>query len=384
MTHPWFPVALAISGLLVGVGQAQHVVARTEIPRAAQPHLAAGTDDRVWLVYGHLDETPAPAAHGHGQKKTSNQLHERSGAVFVAESKDGGATFGPAVKVARVPQLMLGMRRGPRIAAHEDRLTVTLIAHELLAFNSSDGGKTWSEPITINEVPASAREGLHDLAGAMDGELFATWLDLRSGKMEIWGASSNNAGLTWGKNQQVYRSPDKSICECCQPTALFDGQGNLAVMWRNSIKGFRDMWLTTRPKGAINFAIARKLGEGTWKLNACPMDGGGIVAFGGGDFGAVWQRAGEVFMTRGNGAELSLGKGKQPVAVRANRDEVIAFWQQGTDLVSLRGPNGGEGQKHAGDARFPSLIALPSGNGTILAYERGSGKSGITVVVERL
>jgi hypothetical protein len=52
--------------------------------------------------------------------------------------------------------------------------------------------------------------------------------------------------------------------------------------------------------------------------------------------------------------------------------------------VSLRGPNSGEDQKHAGDARFPALIALPSGSGAILAYERGSVKSGITVIVERL
>ncbi len=326
----------------------------------------------------------AHAAPADGKKQKSHpQPPKRSGDVFVARSNDSGATFAPAVKVAVVPKLMLGMRRGPRIAVHGERLTVTVIAHELLAFTSSDGGKTWSEPVTINEVPTSAREGLHDLAGSSDGQLFVTWLDLRNGKTELWGASSKDSGRTWAKNEQVYKSPDKSICECCHPTALFDAEGNLAVMWRNSIEGARDMWLSTRPKGATKFGAARKLGEGTWQLTACPMDGGLIVALGGGNFGAVWQRAGEIFLSRTGGAEKSLGKGKQPVAVHASGGEALVVWQQGADLVSLRGLNGSP-VKHASEARFPTLVALPGGKGTLLAHERGPAKGPTTVTVERL
>jgi hypothetical protein len=304
--------------------------------------------------------------------------------VFVARSDDGGATFAPANKVASVANLMLGMRRGPRIAAHGNKVTVTVVAQELFAFASNDGGKTWSEPVTINTVPTSAREGLHDLAGASDGQLFVTWLDLRNGKMELWGASSKDGGRTWGKNEQVYRSPDKSICECCHPTALFDADGNLAVMWRNSVEGSRDMWMTTRAKGAAQFTTARKLGEGTWKLNGCPMDGGRIVALGGGNFGAVWQRAGEVFISRAGSAEMSLGKGTQPVAVHATGGEAFVIWQQGADLVSLRGLHGSEPVKHASDARFPSLVALPDGKGALLACERVPAKGATTVTIERL
>src|SRR5690606_22585764 len=101
----------------------------------------------------------------------------------------------------------------------------------------------------------------------------------------------------WSEDQPIYRSPDRSICECCHPTALFDSAGNLAVMWRNSIEGSRDMWLAARPAGATQFSAARKIGEGTWKLDGCPMDGGHIVALGDGNFGAVWQREGDVLMS---------------------------------------------------------------------------------------
>ena len=72
-------------------------------------------------------------------------------------------------------------------------------------------------------------------------------------------------------------------------------------------------WAPTIAEGS-----ARKLGEGSWRLNACPMDGGRIVTLGGGDFGAVRQRAAEAFIRRAEGAEMSLGKGKQPVAIHAD------------------------------------------------------------------
>jgi hypothetical protein len=367
--------------------------AKTVIPEAAQPQLAVTADGRVWLAYGRLMSTPAAATEGHahgttpdgtGHKKGATPQPMRMGDVFVALSNDGGATFAAPVKVAHVPQLMLGMRRGPRIAAHGNRVTVTVVGEQLIAFHSTDAGQTWSGPVTINNVPTSAREGLHDLAAAPDGSLFVTWLDLRNGKTELWGASSNDGGRTWGANEQVYRSPDKSICECCHPSALFDAQGNLAVMWRNSIGGSRDLWMTTRPNGARAFAPAKKLGTGTWKLNACPMDGGRIVALGGRKFGSVWQRGGEVFLTSSDGAETLLGKGKQPLAITRG-DETIVFWQQGDDLVSLRNPKNGRTEKYAANARFATAVTLPGNRGTVLAYEQGGAKDKQPgFVVERL
>ncbi|HUR56888.1 MAG TPA: sialidase family protein [Opitutaceae bacterium] len=351
-----------------------------QVPNVAQPQLTADSDGRVWLVYGQLGEAPpAPAA---GQAHQGHGAPSRPGEVFVACSKDAGATFGPAVKAVTLPKLMLGMRRGPRIATHGDHVTVTMVGDELCAVRSEDGGRTWSQPVTINDVSTSAREGLHDLAAGPAGELFVTWLDLRNGKMELWSATSRDAGRTWAKNQQVYSSPDKAICECCHPTSLFDAEGNLAVMWRNSIEGSRDMWMTTRPKGATQFTPARKLGTGTWKLAACPMDGGRILALGGGKFGAVFQRAGEVFFVAAAGEEKLIGAGKQPIAVRRGGESLI-LWQQGADLVSVSDV-GQPAAKRASDARFPVVVTLPNKGGTVLAYEQGPAKERQPgIVVER-
>ncbi len=392
----------AVAAATAAISFAPRAAARTEIPRASQPQLTVGSEGRVWLVYPQTAAAPAAPDHsghaapteakGHDAKGHEAKSHEakghkkgghgpagRAGDVFVVSSKDGGATFSSPVKVAHVPQLMVGNRRGPRIAAQGDRITVTMIAHELVAFTSTDGGASWSGPVTVNDVPNSAHEGLHDLAGSRTGELFVTWLDLRNGKTELWGASSKDAGRTWAKNELVYKSPDKSICECCHPSALFDADGNLAVMWRNSIEGARDMWLMTRAKDAAQFTAARKLGEGTWKINGCPHDGGTIVSLGGGKFGAVWQRAGEVFLIRADGPEVLLGKGRQPAAAAGEKGPFV-IWNEGTHLVSAPGVTNAPSGKRIADGRFPSLAALPDGKGAVVAYEHGA--KGITI--ERL
>lgn len=315
-----------------------------EIADAQQPQLCAAADGTVWLTYG------------------------RAGSVYVAQSRDGGKSFSQGQPVSTRTDLTFGMRRGPRIAAQGNNVTVAVASDELLGFSSQDGGKTWAGPVSINDTPGSAREGLHDLTVAPDGRLFATWLDQRNGMMEVWGAESTDAGKTWNKNQLVYHSPDKSVCECCHPSALFDEAGNLAVMWRNSIAGSRDLWMAVRKQGEKEFTAGKKLGLGTWPLNACPMDGGRIIALGGGKFASVWQRAGEVFYAPLEGSERRLGEGRQPVAVTKSAGPVV-YWQEGTDLVAAE--VGMPAKKLAPNARFAAAVSLKDG-ATILAYEQSA------------
>jgi hypothetical protein len=344
-------------GLLAAtlIARAEAPARPAEFPDAAQPQLALGAKKQVWLAYGSGIQ------------------------VFAARSDDGGQTFAAAVKIMESPGLKLGMRRGPRIAVGPEGVTVAVMTTELLAFHSSDGGASWSQPVVVNDVPQSAREGLHDLAANGKGELFAAWLDLRNEKMELWGATSRDGGKTWGSNQRLYRSPGGSICECCHPSVLFDADGNLAVMWRNSLEGSRDLLMMTRRAGQTEFGTARKLGEGTWKLTGCPMDGGRILALGGGEFGAVWQRAGEIFLVRGEGAETRIGSGKQPVAVMIKGKPVV-WWQSGADLISSENT-----QPQISDARFPVMISLRDSNGVVLAYERTvTGQKATSVIVQRL
>ena len=139
------------------------------------------------------------------------------------------------------------------------------------------------------------------------------------------------------------------------------------------------MWLTTRVKDTANFTSARKIGEGTWKINGCPHDGGTLAALGGGKFGAVWQRSGEVFLTRAEGPEVALGKGRQPTVAVSDKGPVV-IWNDGTHLISTGESMNAQPTKKVSDGRFPSLAALPGGKGVVIAYEFGTKG----IAIERL
>ena len=98
-----------------------------------------------------------------------------SGAVYYANSSDGGQKFTAPVEVGAVTKLALGMRRGPRITAGSDAIVVAAIGHEdgnVLAWRSTNEGRTWQGPVQVNDAPRDAREGLHALARGPRG---AVW-----------------------------------------------------------------------------------------------------------------------------------------------------------------------------------------------------------------
>ncbi len=325
------------------------------------------------------------------------------GDVYCARSSDGGATFAAPVKVANLPGLALGLRRGPRVAAVGGHVTVTAIdfqSGELLAFRSADRGQTWAAGVCVNPgVGDSAREGLQSLAVRFgDGLLYATWLDQRGSGAEIYGASSADHGLTWSANQAVYRSPDGHVCECCHPSASFDADGKLAVMWRNWLGGSRDLYVAVSTDGGRTFGPPAKQGAGTWKLSACPMDGGAVVPLDGGGFASVWQRDKSIYYAENREEALPenrLAAGTQPVAILAADRTVRVVWQEqdGTlkTVVAFAGQSR-TGSVHPGPEKlagpgcaFASLVPSPVPGGIMtVAWEAPSADGGKQVFVRSL
>jgi Neuraminidase (sialidase) len=233
--------ALVLAGVVsstraadVAPGQPVHVTAADGPDRGAkQPQAAVDEAGRIYIAFG------------------------QEGTVRLAVSTDRGRTFEVST-VGKVNSLSLGMRRGPRVVATGDAVVVTAIGGrtgkgqdgDVLSWRSTDLGKTWTGPTRVNAVEGSAREGLHGMAAAPGGKIFCTWLDLRDNRTEIFGASSKDGGATWEKDALVYRSPEKSVCECCHPSAAFGPDGTLHVMWRNSLKGARDLYLARRRSSA--------------------------------------------------------------------------------------------------------------------------------------
>lgn len=261
-------------------------------------------------------------------------------AIHFTSSQDGGATFSPAVKVAEDGKLSLGRHRGPRIAMNGRNVVISAVVGEkgggadgdVRAWRSTDGGKTWSASVRVNDVAGAAREGLHAMA-AGGGVIYAAWLDLREKGTRLYGSVSKDGGATWSKNTLVYESPEGHICECCHPSVKVNAKGEIAVMWRNWLSGSRDMYVA-RSKDGLTFAEAKKQGTGTWPLNACPMDGGDIAFGPGGRIWSAWRRDGSVFVAAPNGTEKLIGKGKDPSFALGSNGPVVAWTESGVRVLS--------------------------------------------------
>lgn len=293
--------------------------------------------------------------------------------LFVRRGSLAQADLGPEILVGERGKLSLGMRRGPRVAMLGQTVLVSAISGELgggkdgdlWCYRSEDGGARWSEPVRINDVTGSAREGLHAMA-AGGGIVYAAWLDLRAKGTRLYGARSKDQGKTWESNELLYQSPEETICQCCHPSLRVDAQGQVWFLFRNALVGNRDMYLGFL--GRWGTGKPAKLGEGSWLLNACPMDGGDLALAPDGKPVTVWRRDQEVFSARPGDKEVKLGAGKQPVVAYAG-STMVAAWTEGRTLHYRAGDQ--QPQVLSTDASFVSLVPATNGK-CFVAWESSS------------
>jgi len=340
------------------------VVVGAELASPRQPQLAVGDDGVIHLVFG--DGTRLYYTHSKG----------------VAPLR-----FARPVKVADVPNMPLGMRRGPRVAAAGNTIVVTAIGGpkgkgrdgDLFAWRSTDVGKTWKGPARVNDAEASAREGLHAMAASPDGTFACTWLDLRTRRTTLQ-VSTSKDGQKWSSNVLAYESPSGSICECCHPSLVYDENKSLHLFWRNSIDGFRDMYRSVSTDGGKSFAAALKLGIGSWKLNACPMDGGSIAIHEGKALTA-WRREHVVYATFGDDEkEVRLGDGEQPAVAALDSGALVVWIKRRPGDLLLQREMDAKPTRLATDAADPVAASSSDGKHAIIAWEgKANGRAAIFV-----
>ncbi len=299
-------------------------------------------------------------------------------AIYFAASADGAATLGSPVMVSSQGELALGMHRGPRVAYTGQGIVISAVVGQqgkgkdgdVMAWRSLDGGKSWSAPVRVNDVPGSAREGLHAMAFGGRDTLFTAWLDLREKGTQIYGSVSRDGGATWSENRLVYRSPSGTVCQCCHPSVAVDRSGVILVMFRNAVEGSRDMYLAQSANGGKTFEAAQKVGAGTWKLEACPMDGGGVTVDEKGRVATIWRREGSVFATREGEAEKALGLGRNPTAV-ATKAGLYGAWTEGTS-VRVETWGAAEPETVDEDGAFPALAVVRDGSAVVAWESKGA------------
>lgn len=237
----------------------------------------------------------------------------RQDSIFCSTSSDQGNSFSKPTLVGVVAKMHLGMARGPQLACSSRYSIVTAMDKDgnihCFMLNNAGNGK-WQYQGLVNDIKASAPEGLMNIACDNNDNFYAVWLDTRLNKTNnVFFSSLPGNHKQWLKNALVYRSPDEHVCECCRPTIAVNG-ANVAIMFRNWLNGSRDLYLTTSADKGRTFGHATKLGSDTWKMNSCTMDGGGLDFNSDNTINTTWQRKGVVYYCRPGQNEKELGKGR--------------------------------------------------------------------------
>lgn len=298
---------------------------------------------------------------GNGQmpaiaKDKENNIHIVYGSgdsIMYILSKDGKSYSAPAL-VAVLPELAASATRGPQIAAVSGGLIITAgdKPGNIYSYRKEKLGK-WSTAKRVNDINETSKEGLMSLS-ADGSNVYAIWLGVNDPKgQSIYGAGSADGGNTWRKNIIVYASPSGTVCECCKPSVVVKGN-KVYAMFRNYFNGNRDLYLTESPDAGKHFGQAKKLGNGSWKLNGCPMDGGGVALNDNEIPQTVWRREGKIYSAEPGKPEKEIGEGRSCSIETINNKNMYA-WTEKENIFVMK--PGGE-KINLGKGSLPILKAI--------------------------
>ena len=222
------------------------------------------------------------------------------GRIVVSHSKDNGKRFSEGVAVNAAPESILaeGQNR-PQIAVRKGVIAVawsqalpTTFAGNIRFSRSTDGGKTFSVPATLNAQDDAVGHSFAAMTMSDNGRIALVWIDSRdkalakeNGKSfegsSLYYAISNDAGKSFSANKKL---ADNS-CECCRVAITQNSNGVPVVFWRHLFTG-----------GVRDFAFARldayasvlRASQDNWQISACPHHGGDIAADEKGSLHLVW------------------------------------------------------------------------------------------------
>ena len=224
--------------------------------------------------------------------------------VYVQSSVDKGKTFSTPVRVNTIaePILAHGEYR-PKIQLDKQGNVYLSWTRSLekrhtghIRFSRSlDAGKSFSEPVTINDNQDIISHRFDSLSVGENGEIFIAWLDARdkakasaSGKefsgTSLYSAWSDDQGKSFHTNQLA--APH--TCECCRVATAIDKDNLPVVIWRHVFPGgIRDHALL-KFKDWKTPGELKRLSAENWAIDACPHHGPALAIAEDGAYHATW------------------------------------------------------------------------------------------------
>ncbi|MDD1616946.1 MAG: BNR/Asp-box repeat-containing protein [Methylococcaceae bacterium NSP1-2] len=224
--------------------------------------------------------------------------------IYIQSSTDKGNRFTAPVLVNTTPEKVAAENESrPKIkidAKGNIYLTWVITLDEkrstYVRFSrSTDGGKHFSTPVTVNDNLQIIRHRFDSLAVGKNGEIFVAWLDARdteaakkAGKefkgLSLYYSTSTDGGKHFSPNKSIA----DHVCECCRIDTTVAPDNTPVVVWRHIFEGgIRDHALVKFKDWQTPDTIQR-LSHEDWKIDACPHHGPAIAIADSGIYHAVW------------------------------------------------------------------------------------------------
>lgn len=217
--------------------------------------------------------------------------------LYVVHSRDKGQHYSVPVRVNSAPETIeTNGENRPKIALTDKaviiswtRKTEGSYTGDIRFSRSTDGGKTFAQPKTMNDDGQLASHRFDSLIASPSGIVYLTWLDKRNklkarerGKAypgsAVYYTVSTDHGKTFSENFPV---ADNS-CECCRIAVAPAENDRLAIFWRHIYpESTRDhAFAIVTPEGKI--ASRERATFDDWQIDACPHHGPDMGATTGG------------------------------------------------------------------------------------------------------
>jgi len=204
---------------------------------------------------------------------------QRFAHVYAARAERAGGAFAPSVRVDAGAPVPLATHHdnkwSPAIVADGDDVHVAWTdfrsyAWELYAASSHDGGATFGPNVRIDDAP-TAVERIHErpsLAVGDGGVVHAVWTDLRGREPDtnVFSARSDDGGATFSVNVRVDDAaagfdPDRDTPSGQWHPALAADGARLFVAWQDDRLGNGDVFFTTSDDGGATFAASERVDD---------------------------------------------------------------------------------------------------------------------------